>query len=123
MIPVESENQNAFALARRPSSAVEKTTPGAKSILSGMVADVLMVADAQLESWCKKGDNYYFGRGVPKDYSEAARCFRMAGERGHGRAQNNLGVCYATGIGVPQDYAEAVKWYRRAAEQGVHYAQ
>jgi len=35
------ENHNHFPLARRPSSAVEKAAPGAKRVLSGMVADTL----------------------------------------------------------------------------------
>ena len=35
------EKHNDFRLARRPSSAVEKAAPGAKRILSGMVADTL----------------------------------------------------------------------------------
>jgi hypothetical protein len=33
-----------FAVVRRPSSAVEKAVPGAKRILSGMVADALILA-------------------------------------------------------------------------------
>ena len=36
--------QNDFALVRRPPSAVEKAEPGARRILSGMVADTLAVA-------------------------------------------------------------------------------
>ena len=36
-----SESQNDFPLVRRSSSAVEKAGPGAKRILSGMVADTL----------------------------------------------------------------------------------
>jgi DNA-binding NarL/FixJ family response regulator len=35
-----------FAVVRRPSSAVEKAVPGAKRILSGMVADALALAKA-----------------------------------------------------------------------------
>jgi hypothetical protein len=38
-----SEN-NGFELVRKPSSAVEKSAPGAKHILSGMVADALVLA-------------------------------------------------------------------------------
>jgi DNA-binding NtrC family response regulator len=33
--------KNGFALVRKPSSAIEKAAPGAKQILSGMVADTL----------------------------------------------------------------------------------
>lgn len=35
------KDKNNFALVRKPSSAVEKAAPGAKRILSGMVADAL----------------------------------------------------------------------------------
>ncbi|MGD1087139.1 MAG: response regulator [Verrucomicrobiota bacterium] len=35
------ENRNKFPLVRKPASAVEKAAPGAKRILSGMVADTL----------------------------------------------------------------------------------
>ena len=41
------ENHKNFPLARRPSSAVEKAMPGAKRILSGMVADALALAKKQ----------------------------------------------------------------------------
>jgi len=71
----------------------------------------------------ERGGKYYFGLGVDKDYSEAAKWFRKAAEQGHAKAQFILGVMYANGQGVAQDNAEAVKWYRRAAEQGNAKAQ
>ena len=58
------------------------------------------------------------GQGVPQDYAEAVKWYRLAAEQGYAAAQYNLGVMYDNGQGVPQDYAEAVKWYRLAAEQG-----
>ena len=64
------------------------------------------------------GSKYYYGRGVPQDFTEAVKWYRMAAEKGSADAQYNLGVCYRNGRGVPQDYSEAVKWYRMAAEQG-----
>ena len=69
---------------------------------------------------CLLGEDYYEGQGVPQDYTEAAKWFRLAAEQGHAMAQNNLGVMYdyGSGAGVPQDSKETVKWYRRAAEQG-----
>ena len=48
---------------------------------------------------------------------------RRAADQGDARAQNNLGVMYATGQGVLQDAGEAVKWFRRAADQGDARAQ
>ncbi len=61
---------------------------------------------------------YYRGKGVPQNYAEAARWYRLAAEQGHARTQVRLGFMYQFGYGVLQNYAEAVKWYRLAAEQG-----
>ncbi len=81
-------------------------------------SDALLV-----EEMFKRGDDYYYGRGVTRDYSEAVKWYRMAADLGHVRAQYNLGNHYYKGEGVSQDYSEAVKWYRRAAEQGNSFAQ
>lgn len=71
----------------------------------------------------KIGDDYYFGRGVEKDYSKACEYYRRAAELGYADAQNNLGIMYRNGWGVAPDYAEALKWYRKGAEQGNAAAQ
>ena len=65
---------------------------------------------------------YYNGKGVAKDYTEAAKWWRKSAEQGHAGAQTWLGYCYEYGQGVQQDYSEAVKWYRKAAEQGLEVA-
>ena len=41
---ITMDDKNNFALVRRPPSAIEKSQPGAKRILSGMVADTLSLA-------------------------------------------------------------------------------
>ena len=69
------------------------------------------------------GNMYRTGEGVPQDYAEAMRWYRLAADQGHAAAQTNLGVMYGTGEGVPQDYAEAMRWYRLAADQGHAAAQ
>jgi TPR repeat protein len=61
---------------------------------------------------------YYLGRGVPQDYTEALRWYRMAADRGEPRAEDALGYMHLKGQGVPQDYARALQWYKRAAEHG-----
>ncbi len=66
---------------------------------------------------------YYNGWGVPQDYKEAAKWYRLGAEQGDADAQNNLGAMYDHGQGVPQDDKEAVRWYRLAAEQGCADAQ
>ena len=54
------------------------------------------------------GITYYNGLGVPQDYCEAMKWFRLAASHGFASAQSSLGVGYVLGHGVPQDYAEAV---------------
>ena len=63
------------------------------------------------------------GNGVPQNYAEAVRWYRLAADQGDAAAQYNLGYMYDTGEGVPQNYAEAVRWYRLAADQGLATAQ
>jgi S1-C subfamily serine protease len=61
---------------------------------------------------------YANGDGVPQDYKEVVKWYRLAADQGLAYAQFNLGLMYANGDGVPQDYKEVVKWWRLAAEQG-----
>ncbi len=46
---------------------------------------------------------YDNGRGVPQDYQEALKWYRLAAEQGNAIAQYNLGFMYDNGEGVPQD--------------------
>ena len=64
------------------------------------------------------GGMYEFGRGVPQDYGEAVRWYRLAADQGHASAQRNLGGMYAAGRGVPQDDVAAHMWANLAAAQG-----
>ena len=61
---------------------------------------------------------YDNGQGVPQDYSEAVKWYRLAADQGDAYAQNNLGVMYAKGQGVPQDYVLAHMWFNLSAAQG-----
>jgi TPR repeat protein len=123
--------KNDFALVPRPSSAVEKTAPGVKRVLSGMVFETLAMPKVKalkefspnihshLEGWYRKGKNYYDGEDVLEDFVEAEKWFRMAAEKGHAKAQYWLGWLYHDGQGgITQDWTEAAKWYREAASQG-----
>ena len=62
------------------------------------------------------GAIYMYGEGIPQDFYEAVKWFRLAAEQHHRRAQFMLGVLYWSGDGVPQDYDQAVKWFRLADE-------
>ncbi|MFU2077518.1 tetratricopeptide repeat protein [Avibacterium endocarditidis] len=57
------------------------------------------------------------------DFATALQLWKPLAERGHAKAQYNLGVMYKNGQGVKQDDFQAVKWYQKAAEQGNAQAQ
>lgn len=58
---------------------------------------------------------YANGQGVPQDYTEAVKWFRLAAEQGDTFAQFILGLMYEQGKGVPQDYVLAHMWTNIAA--------
>jgi uncharacterized protein len=67
---------------------------------------------------------YNNGEGVPQDYAEAAKWYRLAAEQGLVFAQNNLGLMYAEGHdGVSRDYVTAHKWFSLSAAQGYQDAE
>ena len=61
---------------------------------------------------------YDNGEGVPQDYKEARKWYRLAAEQGDAGAQNNLGVMYEYGNGVLQDNTMAHMWYNIASANG-----
>jgi TPR repeat protein len=58
------------------------------------------------------------GQGVPQNYEEAIKWYRLSAAQGEAGAQSNLGYMYSKGQGVQQDHKEAIKWYSLAANQG-----
>ena len=64
------------------------------------------------------GEMYQYGQGVPQDYKEAEKWYRLAAEQGNLDAQIRLAFGYYFGEGIPRDHEEAAKWYRLAADQG-----
>ncbi len=65
------------------------------------------------------GVMYAKGQGVPQDYQEAVRWYRLAAEQGHASGQFSLGAMYTAGQGVPKDYVLAHMWLNLAAGKGV----
>ena len=61
---------------------------------------------------------YRKGWGVPQDYEEAVKLFRLSAEQGYADAQNNLGFMYGNGYGILQDYVRAHMWYNIATSNG-----
>jgi TPR repeat protein len=61
---------------------------------------------------------YTEGQGVPQDYEEAVKWWKLATDQGNASAQCNLGAMYTAGQGVPQDYTEAARLIKLATAQG-----
>ena len=66
----------------------------------------------------QEGEKYYYGRGVRRDYSEAAKYYRKSADLGNADAEYSLGHMLTFGQGVRQDKEEALRWYRFAAAHG-----
>ena len=54
------------------------------------------------------------GEGVPQDYSEAAKWYKLAANQGHTKAQFQLGMLYKKGLGVAQNYVTATQWLKQS---------
>ena len=65
------------------------------------------------------GAIYGYGKGVPQNYAEAAKWYRLEAGQGHVIAQYFLGRLYEQ----VKNYAEAAKWYRYSADKGYVDAQ
>ena len=65
------------------------------------------------------GEMYSNGQGVPQDYKEAVKWWKLSAEQGRASAQYNLGVMYEKGQGVPQDYVLAHMWFNLSSSNGV----
>ncbi len=65
---------------------------------------------------------YATGEGVPHDYVEAMRWYRLAAEQGYAAAQFNLADMYKYGKGATQDYVQAYMWWSVAGANGFEEA-
>ncbi len=71
--------------------------------------------EGDLDAQFYLGEMHLQGKGVPRDFKQAADWLGKAAEAGHPRAQGTLGGLYAVGLGVPQDFGMAYFWMIVAA--------
>ena len=64
------------------------------------------------------GVSYDNGRGLERNYVQAAYWIRKSADGGNAVAMRNLGKMYEQGRGVPQDKQQAIFWFRKAADLG-----
>jgi hypothetical protein len=64
------------------------------------------------------GRLYELGQGVPQDYMQAYKYFKLACDGGNVEGCNELGFLFANGFGVAQDYQQAYKYGKQACDGG-----
>jgi len=99
-----------------PVMAVSKTEPALQA-----TTNAARKGDAAAQ--LKLGEMYDLGEGVPQDYKEAVKWYRLSAEQGNPAARFALAEMYKNGDGVPKDIQAAIKWYRLAAGQNYAMAQ
>ncbi|MGI8988134.1 MAG: redoxin domain-containing protein [Bryobacteraceae bacterium] len=126
-VPVSEENFNNYGASTTPTivlvdgaGIVRMYNPGTLSYedLAGRIERLLGARPLALNSDAaeeiKLARAYEHGQGVPQNFEEAAKWFRMAAEKGDIDAQRYMGFAYRTGQGVPKSYFESAKWYLMA---------
>ena len=106
-------------LTNIPARAAEATVSERERAETRLLAEWVGQPDQQF----KLANIYYQGDGVPADYAEAAKWYRLSADQGLAESQHMLGVIYERGEGVPANAVTAVSWYREAGEQGYVPAQ
>jgi len=68
---------------------------------------------------------YQYGRGlgVSRNDAEAVRLYRLAADRGYGRARAQVGLAYEAGEGVAESWTEAHAWCRMQAVRLFEHAE
>lgn len=76
------------------------------------------VAEGDGDAAFRLGLLYRNGKGVPQDYQQTLKWYRIGAKQGNGMAQTGLGYLYYKGLGVPQDNVQAYAWFDIAVQGG-----
>ncbi len=66
----------------------------------------------------KVGEMYYFGQGVPQNYTQARKWFESAAANNVGSGFNGLGMLYRYGHGVTPDEVQAIQYFDKGISEG-----
>lgn len=125
IIEKKEEVENNITTASIPNN-VPTPRPSA-TLVPSMTALPDAIAPKALRAAAESGDpisaydigaRYAEGRGVTRDFSEAARWFEKAAAQGLAPAQYRLAMQYEKGLGLGKDARLAEVWYKKAAERG-----
>lgn len=83
------------------------------------LADLRKAAEAgNAKAQNSLGITYQWGKGVDRDYEQAAKWFRAAAKQNYAAAQFNLAVMYLEGQTGDADQIKAAAWFTLAKENG-----
>jgi hypothetical protein len=71
--------------------------------------------NANPEELYRAGGRFFRGVDGPQNYEKAFKWIKLAAEKGHYQAQNDVGVMYETGQGVNQNPIQAMYWFKKSA--------
>ena len=124
-----------FALVRKPSSAVDKTAPRTKCILSGMVSETLALvkkSNVDSDALVREGKRLYNADEWTDENWQAMELFQRAAEAGHVEAQFFMFECSQHlhsilesigDYGIELNKTTPIEWLRKSAESGFAEAQ
>lgn len=72
----------------------------------------------ELEECLNKGIDYYYGKGVKKDFKVAKRIFTYGCEKNEEQACFGLGLMYLNGSGVLKDHKTSLKFFKKSCKLG-----
>lgn len=118
--PAGNAAQAGQAAATKPKAeAPAEDTPVKTEYDKLPLPQLLAKANARdLTAQFELGSRFNYGRGLPKNTSEALRWLRKAAQAGQEDASRLLAVKLYNGHDVLPDFAEAMRWASRLAEQG-----
>lgn len=114
--------------AMAPADADAAAWLGAILLERGLQRDGLKLIQQAADSGSAEGEHrlalvFAYGEaGMARNDARAAELFGRAAEKGHKRAQINLGLLYLRGQGVQRDLIQARAWLEKAAADGDPYA-
>lgn len=84
---------------------------------------MVLAKQGNINAMYEVGKRYERGRGVDKNYTEAANWYQKAASAGQTAAQGRLGILYFEGRGVSQNYKVALDLLSSAAKDNIPSAQ
>ncbi|MBV2185628.1 MAG: SEL1-like repeat protein [Rhizobium sp.] len=116
-----ADNAVASAAPQAEAAAQPSTLPVAEIVVPAEITPPsLSLAAKQGDALAlfEIGSRYTDGRGVPGDFAEAAKWYRLSADRDFAPAQYRLANLLEKGTGVPRDIAAAKSLYEKAANAG-----